>query len=93
MKNLFRLASAMIRGNGLVSLSGDTGRRRKKRSMIGSLILFSLLAVYLTFIMTFTSIGFYDLLAPAGLQSLLISLYLSLGVLMVFFFGVLFFFL
>ncbi|HBP38076.1 MAG TPA: hypothetical protein DD640_04930, partial [Clostridiales bacterium] len=90
MKNLFRLASVMIRGNGLLSLSGDTGRRRKKRSLIGSLILFTLLAVYLTFIMTFTSIGFYDLLAPAGLQSLLISLYLSLGVLMVFFFGVLY---
>ncbi|MEA4889467.1 MAG: hypothetical protein VB070_08410 [Clostridiaceae bacterium] len=89
MKNLFRLAGVLIRGNGLASLGSDSSRH-KKRSLFGSMILFGVLGVYLIAIMAGSAFTLYDLLAGAGLQSLLSSLYLNAAVMLVFFFGILY---
>ena len=91
MKNLFRLAWAMFRGNGMANFAGDSNRRKKKKlSRIGSIILFTFLALYMTGITTLGSLTFYDILSPLGLQSMLVSLFLSAGVVLVFLFGILY---
>ncbi len=90
MKNLLHLAYVIYKGNGLANFAGDANRRKKKLSKAGSILLFAFLAVYMIAIMSGTSVTFYRLLAPLGLQSILISLFLSMGVILVFLFGILY---
>ncbi|MDW7656741.1 MAG: hypothetical protein SCM11_06155 [Bacillota bacterium] len=89
MKNLFRLAYVLFRGGGMGSLGSDSSQR-KKRGRAGSLLLFAFVAIYMVAIMAGSSIALYDLLAPAGLQELLIGLYISIGTILVFLFGILY---
>lgn len=89
MKNLLRLAYVLFKGGGLGSLGSDSSQR-KKRGRAGSLLLFAFVAIYMIAIMAASSIALYDLLAPAGLQELLIGLYISAGTILVFFFGILY---
>lgn len=87
MRNLLRLTYVMLKGSGL---SGIGSSKRKKRSRLVNALLFVFLAVYMIAIMAVSAHALYQLLQPAGLQSMLISLYLSLGVVLVFLFGVLY---
>ena len=90
MSNLLRLAIVIFKGNGLANFAGDANRRKRKLSTVGSILLFSFLAVYLVAAMSIASITFYDLLSPVGLQSMLVSIFLSVGVILVFLFGILY---
>lgn len=89
MSNIWRLAVVLFKGNGLGSLGSDS-TRRKKRSARGSLILFLVLGIYMVGLMSASSLALFDLLQPAGLQELLVSLYISMGVVLVFLFGILY---
>lgn len=89
MKQLLHLAAVLFRGGNLGNLGSDSSRRRK-RSSAGSVLLFAFVALYMTAIMAGSSIAVYDLLAPTGLQELLIGLYVSVGTVLVFFFGILY---
>lgn len=90
MKRLFQLARVLFKGNGLGSFGSDSANRKKKRSSIGNLLLFGFLIVYLLAIMIGSSVTLYGLLSPAGLQSMMIGLYISLGTVLVFFTGLLY---
>jgi ABC-2 type transport system permease protein len=89
MKNLFRLAFVIYKGNGLANFAGDSSRKRKL-SRVGSVVLFTFLAAYMIGIVTAASLFFYDVLAPVHLQSLVVSLFLSTGSILVFLFGILY---
>lgn len=89
MKNLLRLASVLFRGGSMGGLGSDSSQR-KKRGKTGSLLLFAFVAIYMTAIVAASAVGLYDLLAPSGLQELLIGLYISAGTILVFFFGILY---
>lgn len=89
MSNILRLAEVIFKGNGLMSFAGDASRKRRF-SRIGSVILFVFLAAYMMTITTAGSMFFYDILEAAGLQSLVVSLFLSMGTMLVFMFGILY---
>ena len=89
MKNLFLLASVLFRSSGLLSLGSDSSNR-KKRNQLGSVLLFFFVGIYMAGMMVTSSLVLYDLLLPASLQSLIVSMYLSAGTLLVFFFGMLY---
>lgn len=89
MKNLLHLTYVMLKGNGLSGVAGSS-KRKKRMSRIANLLLFTFLALYMIGIMTISANGLYRLLEPVGLQSMLISLFLSMGVLLVFLFGVMY---
>jgi ABC-2 type transport system permease protein len=89
MKNLFRLTAVILKGNGLSNLVGE-GRRKRKTSKVGSIILLIFLAVYMGAIVTAGSLAVYELLKPVNLQGMLISAVLSAGVLLTFLFGILY---
>ena len=88
MTNLVRLAVVLFRGSGSGMTAG--GGRRKRRSQFGNLILFLFLAVYMVAVMSASSAGLYSLLAASGLQNLMVGLYVSLGTVLVFLFGILY---
>lgn len=90
MRHVFLLTWTMMRGNGLMNLSGDNRKKRKLLGKVGNTILMLLVAVYFGGLVAAGAHFIYGLLAPAGLQDLLISLFVSATVLMVFFFGVLY---
>jgi len=89
MKNFLRLTYVIFKGNGLASFAGDASRKRRF-SRIGSVILFAFLAIYMMTITSAGSIFFYDVLEAAKMQSLVISLFLSTGTILVFMFGILY---
>jgi ABC-2 type transport system permease protein len=90
MKNLLRLAWVIYKGNGLANFAGDANRKKRKLNRVGSVLLFAFLALYMIAIMVGAAVTFYDILSPAGLQSILVSLFLSMGVILVFLFGILY---
>lgn len=89
MRNLLHLTYVMLKGNSLAGFAGSS-KRRQKRSRAANYIMFFVLAVYMIGIMIASANALYQLLEPAGLQSMLVSLYLSMGVVLVFFFGVMY---
>ena len=90
MTRMFYLTYIMIRGNGIANFAGDSGKRQRWLGRIGRTALLVLLALYMLLIMGASSLALYRLLEPAGLQNLLISVYLSAASLLVFFFGVIY---
>ena len=90
MKNLLRLALVIFRGNGMANFAGDAGRRKKKLSKVASIILFAFLAAYMIAVTTAASMFFYDVLESVNLQSLVVSIFLSAGVVVIFLFGILY---
>lgn len=68
----------------------DGSGRKKKRSKLANRVLFSVLVIYLAAITTGGALAIYDVLAPLGLQELLIGLFFSVGSLLVFLFGILY---
>ncbi|NLO34870.1 MAG: hypothetical protein GX112_00780 [Clostridiaceae bacterium] len=88
MTNLVRLAVVLFRGSG-TGITAGSGRRRK-RSQLGNILLFLFLGIYMVGIMSASSAGLYSLLAANGLQDLMIGLYLSMGTVLVFLFGILY---
>ena len=88
MTNLVRLAVVLFRGSGSGMTAG--GGRRKRRSQFGNLILFLFLAVYMVAVMSASSAGLYSLLAAICLQNLMFGLYVILGTVLVFLFGILY---
>jgi len=89
MKNFLHLAFVIFKGNGLASFAGEASRKRRF-SRVGSVILFAFLAIYMMAVTTAGSLFFYDVLESARLQSLVVSLFLSMGTLLVFMFGILY---
>jgi ABC-2 type transport system permease protein len=89
MKNLLLLALTILKGNGLANLVGE-GRRKKKRSRVGNTLLLIFLVTYMGAIVTAGSLAVYHLLAPVGLQGMLVSTILSAGVVLTFIFGILY---
>jgi ABC-2 type transport system permease protein len=89
MKNLLLLALTILKGNGLANMIGEN-RRKKKRSRVGNTILLVFLVTYMTAIVTAGSLAIYHLLAPVGLQGMLVSTILSAGVILTFIFGILY---
>jgi len=90
MRNLLHLAYVIYKGNGFANFAGDSGKRQKRLSKIGSVILLCFLVAYMATIMSVSAMGLFDLLSPAGLEGLLLGLYLSMGVLLAFLFGILY---
>ncbi|NLK89536.1 MAG: hypothetical protein GX276_05275 [Clostridiaceae bacterium] len=89
MKTMLKLARAIFFGNGVGFLADDTGRRRRKLSRIGSILLLIILAGYMVAMAGGVTLYFYDALLPLNMQHLIVSLFLNLGWLLAFFFGIL----
>jgi len=87
MKMMLRLARVIIRGNGFGSLAGDGNRKRRRLSGVGAVILFAFMILYLTALVSISAYALIELLAPFGLQSLVLGLYVSAGVMLSFFIG------
>ncbi len=87
MKNLLRLAFVMIKGNAAFSIFGDNNKKKRKLSRVASIVLFVFLAVYFLAITTGASFGFFSLMQPLNLHYLMIGMFLSMGVVLVFVFG------
>jgi ABC-2 type transport system permease protein len=87
MKNTFRLALTIIKGNGLANFGSDATGRKRKLNTTMSAILLVFFAVYMLAIMTASAFAIHSFLAPFKLQGLMISLYLNAGIVLVFVFG------
>jgi ABC-2 type transport system permease protein len=87
MKTTWLLAVAIFRGNSFANFSGDATSRKSRWRSLGSLILFAVLAIYMAGVSSASAFALFDLLHPAGLEILLIGLYMSAGVMVVFIFG------
>lgn len=90
MRHVLLLSWTMMRGNGLMNMAGDSRKKRQLLGKVGNSVLMLIVAVYFGGLVAAGAHFIYGLLAPAGLQDLLISLFVSATVLMVFFFGVLY---
>ncbi len=87
MKTTWLLARTIFRGSSFANLTGDATARKSRWRGIGSLLLFIVLSAYFAAISSGSAFALFDLLHPAGLESMLIGLYISSGVMVVFFFG------
>lgn len=90
MKTVFALAWVMIRGGGNSGFGSDARKRRKLIGKIGNGVLFLVLAVYFLAIASVSTWQFYGLLEPIGLAPLMLGIFVSAGVAIVFFFGILY---
>ena len=86
MKNLFRLARVLLKGSSVNAV----GSSKRKRNVIGNAILMTVLGVYFIGIMVASALGLFEILSSVGLQSIMVGLYLSLGTVLVFLFGILY---
>ncbi len=90
MKTVLKIALVMIRGGGNSGFGSDARKRGKLIGRIGNYVLFLVLAVYFLAIASVSAWGFYGLLDPVGLAPMMIGIFLSAGVVIVFFFGILY---
>jgi len=86
VKNLFRLARVLLKGSSVNAV----GSGKRKRNVIGNAILMTVLGVYFIGIMVASALGLFEILSSVGLQSIMVGLYLSLGTVLVFLFGILY---
>jgi ABC-2 type transport system permease protein len=89
MKTMLKLARTVFRGNGVGILADNAGRRWRKLSRIGSILLLIILAGYMAVMAGGTTLYFYDALLPLSMQHLIVGLFLNSGWLLAFFFGIL----
>ena len=90
MKTLFSLTRVLFLGSGYAGFGSDARKKRKIAGKIGNGLLFAFLAVYMIGISSVSAWSLFGLLAPAGLGAMMLGLYLSVGVAVVFFFGILY---
>lgn len=90
MRTMFSLTRVLFLGSGYAGFGTDARQRRKLAGKIGNGVLFAFLGVYLLAISSVTAWSLYDLLAPAKLGALMVGLFLSAGVTVVFLFGILY---
>lgn len=87
LRRTLLLAWAIFRGNSFANFSGDATTRPRKLKGLGSVVLFLFLAGYFAVLTGGSALALFDLLAPLQLESLLLGLYASSAVLVVFLFG------
>lgn len=88
MRTIFLLVMAMLKGNGLADLAGDTTKKKKTRlSGKGSIIILIIAGLYMGGISVAYVISGFDALKPFGLEPLILGIIVSLIAFLVFFFG------
>lgn len=90
MRTILSLTRVLFLGSGYAGFGSDARKSRKLAGKIGNTVLFAFLAVYMLAISSFSAWSLYDLLAPVNLGAMMVGLYLSAGVMVVFFFGILY---
>lgn len=89
MANLFRLTRVLLFGNGYAGLGSDA-RRKRRFSGVGNVLLFSFLAIYFVGAIGASAWGLYGVLSAVGLEAVMVGLFASAGVLVVFVFGMMY---
>ncbi len=88
IKRTLSLACVMLKGNGLANINGDSRKKNKWLSKAGNFILLGFLAVYMSVLTGVSALTLRRVLEPAGLHQILIGLYVSVAVVFIFLFGI-----
>ena len=90
MSKTLSLAWVMLKGNGMANISGDSRKKNKYLGKIGNAALLLFVGVYMAVLTGVSAMALRRLLEPAGLHQLMLGLYISAAVVLVFFFGVMY---
>lgn len=89
MSGVWRLARAILAGNTIFSLNDDTSSKTSRWRTFGSGLFLSVMGLYLAGASGTGGWVLFGLLEPRGLDTLLVSLYLQTGTMVVFLIGLL----
>lgn len=90
MRNLLRLTRVLLFGSSYAGLGSDARRRKRRFSGAGNIALFIFLGLYFIVAASVTAWGMYGLLDQVGLAGAMVGMFISAGVTVVFFFGMLY---
>lgn len=90
MRNLLRLTRVLLFGSGYGGLGSDARGKKRRLSTVGNIVLFAFLGLYFMAATGISAWGLYGLLSQVGLAAVMIGMFVSAGVTVVFIFGLMY---